>query len=411
MADIVATARLSAVSLCHDVAVAQKRKTNTAEVIAVPPPRAKDIRDLPGGRLPLAALLPKPCTWVLAGGGAHGAAQLGALQAMAETDVVADALLGTSAGALSGGIYAEDPVAGASRLSYVWANLGLADVVTDGWWGLLRPTSLTKPSLADSSGERASLESILVARSFDELQVPFGAVATDITSGEPAVLEHGELIPALLASSAIPGVLPPVHIGGRWYMDGLASANLPASLAYRRGAGSIVAFDTSPPVAGAITDKAPAAALPQLVPMLNAVLSKQQRVSSLAGAAAHVPVIYLPTPAPLTGSLSFTTSLEMARQSYELASDFLADLYRRFGVGGVGELAAGLYARPDALAPAPPSILDVLVPVEPQSPGDSTDSADSTDSGVSESMQHRDAIVTQSNHGDAQLADIKGTRS
>jgi NTE family protein len=203
--------------------VAQKRKTG-ADVIVVPPPRPADIRALPGGRLPLAALLPKPCTWVLAGGGAHGAVQLGALQAMAETDVVADALLGTSAGALSGAVYAEDPVAGTSRLSYVWANLGLGDVVTDGWWGLLRPTALTKPSLADSAGERASLESILAARSFAELQLPFGAVATDITSGEPQVLEDGELIPALLASSAIPGVLPPVQISGRWYMDGLASA-------------------------------------------------------------------------------------------------------------------------------------------------------------------------------------------
>ena len=302
---------------------------------------------------------------MLAGGGAHGAVQLGALQAMAETDLAADALLGTSAGALSGAIYAEDPVAGANRLSYVWANLGLDDVVTDGWWGLLRPTSLTKASLADSAGEKASLESILAARDFQELQVPFGAVATDITSGEPHVLEHGELIPALLASSAIPGVLPPVQIGGRWYMDGLASANLPASLAFRRGAGSIIAFDTSPPVAGTPTDKAPVAALPQLVPMLNAVLSKQQRVSSLASAAAHVPVIYLPTPPGLTGSLTFTASLAVARQSYQLASEFLGDLYRTTSAGVPEQLPPGLYARPDALAPAPPAVLDVLVPVAP----------------------------------------------
>jgi NTE family protein len=208
-------------------------------------------------------------------------------------------------------------------------------------------------------------------------------VATDITSGEPQVLEDGELIPALLASSAIPGVLPPVQISGRWYMDGLASANLPASLAFRRGAGSIVAFDTSPPISGAPADKAPVVALPQLVPMLNAVLSKQQRVSSLASAAAHVPVIYLPTPAALTGSLSFTASLEVARESYQVVSEFLVDLYRRFGVGAVGELPAGLYARPDALAPAPAAVRDVLVAVPP------------TDDAEPEGL-----AVTQSNHSD-----------
>lgn len=369
--------------------MAQNRKSNSGDVIVVPPPRPADIRALPGGRLPLAALLPTPCTWVLAGGGSHGAVQLGALQAIAETDVVADALLGTSAGALSGAVYAEDPVAGTSRLSYVWANLGIGDVVTDGWWGLLRPTALTKASLADSAGERASLESILSARSFTELQVPFGAVATDITSGEPKVLEDGELIPALLASSAIPGVLPPVQISGRWYMDGLASANLPASLAFRRGAGSIIAFDTSPPVAGTPSERAPVAALPQLVPMLNAVLSKQQRVSSLANAAAHIPVIYLPTPAAMTGALSFTVSLEVARQSYQVARAFLVDLYRRFGVGSVDELPAGLYARPDALAPAPPAIREVLIPVEPEADeraGETTDGSLITQSDHSEDI-------------------------
>lgn len=317
-------------------------------------------------------MLPAPCTWVLAGGGAHGAVQLGALQALAETDARAHSMLGTSAGALTGAVYAEDPVAGTSRLSYVWANLGLGDVVTDGWWGLVRPTSLTKSSLADSAGERASLEAILSARDFDELQVPFGAVATDLTTGEPKVLETGAIIPALLASSAIPGVLPPVEIDGRWYMDGLASANMPASIAYRRGAASIIALDTSTPVISASAARGAATAIPQLVPMLNAVMSKEQRISSLGAAAAHVPVIYLPTPAGLSGALSFAASLDVAKQSYVLARDFLIDL---FHARGTGLLEPGLYARPDALAPISPRLAAVLQPV-PQSHGDEVSTPD-----------------------------------
>ncbi len=66
----------------------------------------------------------------------------------------------------------------------------------------------------------------------------------EIATGKATALDSGDLIPALLASSAIPGILPPVTIGGRQYIDGLASANLPARLAVERGAGSIVVLDT-----------------------------------------------------------------------------------------------------------------------------------------------------------------------
>lgn len=382
--------------------MAYKRRTAGDEVINVPAPRPADVRHLPGGRLPLAHMLPEPCTWVLAGGGAHGAVQLGALQALAETDASAHAMLGTSAGALTGAVYAEDPVAGASRLSYVWATLGLGDVVTDGWWGLVRPSSLTKASLADSAGERASLEAILSARDFAELQIPFGAVATDITSGEPKVLESGAIIPALLASSAIPGVLPPVHIEGRWYMDGLASANMPASIAYRRGASSIIALDTSSPLVGTANGRGAVTAIPQLVPMLNAVMSKEQRTSSLGAAAAHVPVVYLPTPAGLSGALSFDASLDIARQSYVLARDFLIDL---FHAHGDGPLPPGLYARSDAFAPTSARVSAVLRPV----PEVSVDPLAATPTQAAAQMHERDGdaadvvqapqpLTTQSNH-------------
>lgn len=376
--------------VCHDGYVAYKRRPADDEVIDVPAPRPTAIRQLPGGRLPLSHMLPKPCTWVLAGGGAHGAVQLGSLQALAETDATPQSLLGTSAGALTGAVYAEDPVAGPSRLSYVWANLGLGDVVTDGWWGLLRPTSLTKPSLADSAGERTSIEAILSARDFHELQVPFGAVATDITTGEPKVLETGAIIPALLASSAIPGVLPPVEIDGRWYMDGLASANMPASIAYRRGAASIVALDTSAPVLAPAGARSAATAIPQLVPMLNAMMSKEQRVSSLGAAAAHVPVVYVPTPVGLSGALSFTASLDVAKQSYVLAQDFLIDLFHTYGDG---PLKPGLYARPDAFSPISARMAAVLQPV-PSADGPASETAAASH----DEQTKPSATITHSNH-------------
>jgi NTE family protein len=217
-------------------------------------------------------------------------------------------------------------------------------------------TALTKPSLADSAGERASLESVYHARDFSELLVPFGAVATDLVTGLPVVHETGSLVSALMASSAIPGVLPPVEIGGRWFMDALASANLPASIAMRRGAGSIVAFDTGTAPARNTTSTS----LAQIVPALNALLAEQQRISSLRTAAREVPVVYLPTPSGLGGTLSFKDSLESAREAYVLGRDFLIDLVDQYGGA---PLTPGLYARPDAFGDQTPTAAAVLKPV------------------------------------------------
>jgi NTE family protein len=307
--------------------------------------------------LPLGHLLAAPRFWVFAGGGAHGAVQLGSLQAVRETDLQPDQLLGSSAGALTGALYAEDPVAAVNRLTYLWADLDLTNIIGGGWVGMVSPTSFTRSSLADNAGELASLEAVYDARSFADLVLPFGAVATDMISGQPVVFTDGELLPALLASSAIPGVLPPVEINGRSYIDALASANLAASLAMRRGAGSIVAFDT-----GSTPAKTAGVSLQQLVPAVNALLATQQRLSSLTSAASSVPVIYLPTPGDLPGQLSFKESMTTSRSAYVLARDFLLDLAHEYASTDEA-LPPGLYARPDAFDLRTEALERVLRPV------------------------------------------------
>lgn len=315
---------------------------STPTTLQVPGARPRDVINANDGILPVAHLLQSPSWWVFAGGGAHGAVQLGSLQAIRETDLEPAQLMGSSAGALTGALLAEDPVAAVNRLFYLWADLDLTDIVGGGWVSMVSPTSLTKASLADNAGERTSLEKVYSVRAFEDLVIPFAAVATDMISGQPAIIETGELLPALMASSAIPGVLPPVEIGGRAYIDALASANLPTSIAMRRGAGSIIAFDT-----GSSGEKPAGTSLQQLVPAVNALLSAQQRLSSLTQAAAQVAVIYLPTPRNLPGSLSFKDSFNTSRESYVVARDFLLDLAARFPPGD-GPLPPGLYCRPDA---------------------------------------------------------------
>lgn len=346
-----------------DVAL-RKRNPSPSTTLRVPGPRPADVILRNGGVVALQHLLPAPVVWVLAGGGSHGAVQLGSLQAVSETDLRPDQLIGSSAGALTGAVIAEDPVAAVNRLSYLWSTIDLTDILAGGWTSMVSPANLTKLSLADSSGELASLEEVFDARDFAQLVVPFSAVATDLITGQPTLLNAGELLPALLASSAIPGVLPPVEINGRWYIDALASANLPASLAMRHHAGSIVVFDT-----GSSASRPAGASLQQLVPAINSLLATTQRLSSLTQAAAQIPVVYLPTPTGLAGTLSFKDSMGTAREAYLLARAFLIDLARNYArepaPGGppTDVLPPGLYARPDALPESSEALDRVLRPI------------------------------------------------
>lgn len=324
-----------------------------ADDLYVPPPRPVAIRRT-AGPLAIAKLLTGPVTFALAGGGAHGAVQWGLFQSLSETDILADALIGTSAGALTGAIMAEDAIAGLSRLTYVWSQLDLQDIMGDDWLSIVRSATSGKTSLIENASEAEALESILAARSFAELDVPFAAVATDLATGHAVAHDEGALIPALLASSAIPGVLPPVSIEGRVYIDGLASANLPAKLAVHRGAGTVVVLGTgSRAVPVDVTTSAA-----KIASRVNAILSDAQRRAQLCIAGRHVPVLVLPTPNDLGRAMDFSGTIMAAAKAYELGRDYLADLAQQYG----STLEPGLYARPNEVA-MDPETFELLKPV------------------------------------------------
>lgn len=327
------------------------RMADTA--LIVPPPRPAPIRSQ-GPLLKLAHRLPGSIHYALAGGGAHGCVQWGLLQALAETDVVPDALVGNSAGALTGAIVAEDPISAVHRLAYVWSQLDVQTLLGDGWLSVIKSATRGGSSLVDSAPEAIALTAILRAKTFEELDLPFAAVTTDLATGIAVTHSTGALIPALLASSAIPGVLPPVAINGRLYVDGLASANLPAQLAVARGADTVIVLDTGS------REQTPVSASPtRVVGRVNAILARSQRRSQLAAAAAEVPVILLPTPADLGAAMDFRGTVAAAARAYELGRTFLTDL----AATGRGRLKPGLYARASE-ADNDPELLAILRPVE-----------------------------------------------
>jgi NTE family protein len=171
----------------------------------------------------------------LSGGATHGAAHIGILQALDREGIRPDFVAGTSAGALVGGAYcAGVPLDELSRL-----------FLEMDWPTLLR-ISIKKPlSLFDTQPMEAFIKEKIGDGNFSDLQIPFAAIACDITNGEKVVLDKGPLAPALRASAAIPGLFSPVEIGGRMLVDGGIVDNLPVEQVRLMGAKYVIACDVS----------------------------------------------------------------------------------------------------------------------------------------------------------------------
>lgn len=279
------------------------------------------------------ASLPRPVGFVLTGGASNGATHAGMLRALQEAGASPDLVAGTSVGALNGAVLAEDPTLGAARLLGIWSDLESSDVFTDGVVARLRNLVGTRRYLYSGRGLRRFAAGHLRATTFADLSIPFVAVATDVLAGHAVVLREGSLIDAVLASAAIPGVLPNVEIDGRLLMDGGVVANAPVHAALEMGAASLVVLDagyvchlTEPPRHAAAR-------------MLHAtgVLIRRQVEHQVQAAAERVPVVALPALCPLrTSPLDFSHAAELVGKAYDASRDFLAGLE----VDG-----AGLYGR------------------------------------------------------------------
>ena len=175
--------------------------------------------------------------FVLSGGGSLGAIQVGMLQALLEEGICPDFLVGTSAGAINAAWVAGRPECeGIKDLNEIWCGLRRQDIFPLSPWagalGLFGRTNHVVPS----DGLRALIERHLPYRRLEEASLPVHVVATDLKSGNAVVLSSGPAVPALLASTAIPGVFPPVTIGHRELVDGGVADHTPISVAVDLGA-------------------------------------------------------------------------------------------------------------------------------------------------------------------------------
>ncbi|TAN33197.1 hypothetical protein EPN29_06540 [bacterium] len=187
-------------------------------------------------------------TWVLGGGGARGAAQVGVLQGLFEAGVEAPAaVVGTSVGALNGSAIAAYPsLAGTMMLREVWMSRQAIEVFHAHPLGvILSGIKRDQLSAFPQQNVRRLIEraqALTGITTFEQMRVPLAVVATDLNAGRPAVFRSGELTPALLASTAIPGLFPSVRINDREHLDGGVVDNTPLNTAVDDGAKEVLAI-------------------------------------------------------------------------------------------------------------------------------------------------------------------------
>ena len=182
--------------------------------------------------------------FVLAGGGSLGAVEVGMLHALTEHGLRPDFVVGASAGAINGAYFASDPTAhGVARLDQLWRGLIRRHVMPMRLSDLFR-IALRRDYLVDPSGLRRLLEKHLPYPLLEQAPIPMHVVATDMVLGKEVLISAGPTVEAVLASTAIPGVFPPVMIGGRSLIDGGVANNTPISSAIKLGAQRVFVLPT-----------------------------------------------------------------------------------------------------------------------------------------------------------------------
>lgn len=194
------------------------------------------------GRLPGLRRLRARTAFVLSGGGSLGAVHVGMLRALQEAGIEPDLIIGCSVGAINGAAYAAEPNKdGVARLSRIWGRLsdGEPDLMPSRLVHVAAQMARKGEALHDPSVLADLLEEELKASTFEELKVPFSCVATDIKTADEHWFEVGQLIPALLASAALPAVYPAQRIGHGEFIDGGVLREVHAHRAVLAGASDI----------------------------------------------------------------------------------------------------------------------------------------------------------------------------
>lgn len=176
--------------------------------------------------------------FVLGGGGVLGAAEVGMLGALLDRGVVPDLVLGTSVGALNGALLAQDPApAVVERLTALWQEAATTrDVYGDGPLATVRRAVATGTHLYSADPLTRRLRTELGDVRLEDLPVPLEVCASSIERAAEHWFTTGPVVDAVIASAAVPGLLPPARVGDEHFLDGGITNSIPLGRAVSRGA-------------------------------------------------------------------------------------------------------------------------------------------------------------------------------
>jgi NTE family protein len=223
------------------------------------------LRPVPGGRSgagrtpPGRSALPRPgmlrtgarrnprTAFVFAGGGSRGAAQVGMIRALIERGIVPDAVYGASVGAINAGGFAGDPtLAGTEHLTRTWMATTRDDVFPQGRiHGPWRFFQQREAVHSNGPLRRLIADGVRYER-LEDTPIPLEVVATSLIDGRPRWFDRGPAVEAILASTALPALLPPVQIDREWFIDGGVVDNVPVGRAMHEGAERVFALLCGP---------------------------------------------------------------------------------------------------------------------------------------------------------------------
>ncbi|MBI3368568.1 MAG: patatin-like phospholipase family protein [Burkholderiales bacterium] len=283
-------------------------------LIVLTPSRAADEAPPAEARRPRIGL-------VLSGGGARGLTHVGVLKVLEELRVPVDVIAGTSMGAIVGGLYASGLRADELERELLQVR-----------WGEVFASRVERPQLSQRRKEEdfevsplielgvrdgelrgpqgavssRGLESLLRRytlpvrglRHFDELPIPFRAVATDMETGQPVVMAQGDLVLALRSSMSVPGLFSPTEVDGRILGDGGLVNNTPVDVARALGAQVLIVVNIGTPLAARDTLSSAVGLTQQMVN----ILTEQNVQRSLATLAEGRDVLIAPGLGALTSS-------------------------------------------------------------------------------------------------------------
>jgi len=200
----------------------------------------------------------------LGGGAARGFAHIGVIKVLESHGIVADYVVGTSAGAVVGSLYAGGFDAFAMQKIAQQLDEKIFADWTLGGRGFLKGEAL-----------QAFINQHLQNRTLEKLNKPFATVATDLKTGERVVFRSGDTGMAVRASAAVPGVFQPTQFRGKTYVDGGLTSPIPVQAAREMGADLVIAVDISDKAEGQPVDSL-TSVLWQTTTIMGAVIGKTE---------------------------------------------------------------------------------------------------------------------------------------